>query len=115
MTRATARETAYESELFRLEVHPERDTVRIAPVGELDMVGSEQLDQRLNELYDAGFRNLVIDLRRVTFIDSQGLALIILWDAHARQNGLQLSLIQGPPVVQRIFELTGVLDRLPFR
>lgn len=115
MTSTTVRQTAPESELCRLEVHPERDTIRVAPVGELDLVGSEQLDQRLNELYDVGFRKLLIDLRRVTFIDSSGLMLIIRWDAHARQNRVQLALIQGPPAVQRLFELTGVLDRLPFR
>jgi anti-anti-sigma factor len=115
MTSTTTRQLPPEWESFRVEVHPERDTVRVAPVGELDLLGAEQLDQRLTELHDAGFRKLVVDLRRVTFIDSRGVILIIRWDAHARHNGMELSLTEGPRAVQRIFELTGVLDRLPFR
>lgn len=104
-----------EYEPFRVEVHPERDTARVAPVGELDLASVAGLDQRLSELYDTGFRKLVVDLRRVTFLDSSGLALIIRWDEYARHNGVELSLIQGPRAVQQIFVLTGALDRLPFR
>lgn len=115
MTSATARQMRSEAEPFWVEVHPERSTVRVAPVGELDLVGAEQLDQQLTELYDVGFRRLVVDLRRTTFIDSRGVTLIIQWNEHARRNGVQLSLIQGPRAVQRIFELVGALDRLPFR
>jgi anti-sigma B factor antagonist len=115
MTSATAHQLPPDCEPFRVEVHPERDTVRVAPVGELDLLSVEQLDQRLTELYDTGFRKLVVDLHQLTFLDSRGLALIIRWDEYARHNGLELSLIQGPRAVQRLFEITDTIDRLPFR
>jgi anti-sigma B factor antagonist len=88
--------------------------VRIAPVGELDMAATPQLKQAIRALLDAGAAHLIIDLRRVTFIDSTGLRLALDLDAAARDDGLRLELLPGPPQVQRIFELTGTLGQLPF-
>lgn len=34
------------------------------------------------------------------------------WDARARRDGMSLAVIPGPPVVQRVFEIAGVMDRL---
>jgi len=40
--------------------------------------------------------------------------LVLDTDAAARAAGWQLLLIDGPPAVQRVFELAGVRTRLPF-
>jgi anti-anti-sigma factor len=56
----------------------------------------------------------VLDLRGVSFIDSTGLRLALDLDAAARGDGFRVELIPGPPQVQRIFDLTGALDQLPF-
>jgi anti-anti-sigma factor len=50
----------------------------------------------------------------LTFIDSTGLRLVLEWDSVARRDGLRLRLRPGPPAVQRVFEVTGVIERLPF-
>ena len=47
-------------------------------------------------------------------MDSTGLKLALKWDAAARQDGFQISFIPGPPVVQRVFEITCTSGRLPF-
>ncbi len=36
-------------------------------------------------------------------------------DARARRDGVELKLIAGSPAVQRVFEIGGLADRLPFR
>jgi anti-sigma B factor antagonist len=100
---------------FRIEVYPERDTVRVAPVGELDLAVADSLQCQLEELHESGCRRFVRDLRGLSFIDSSGLSVIIGWNAHANQNGTSFQLIHGPHAVQRVFELNGVTDRLPFR
>jgi anti-sigma B factor antagonist len=104
-----------EFERFWVEVHPERGTVRVAPVGELDIATVGALDAHLRDLQGNGFRRFLLDLRQLTFMDSSGLRLILEWDSYARSDGIDLAVIQGPVVVQRVFELAGVLDRLPFR
>jgi anti-anti-sigma factor len=104
-----------EFEPFQVEVHPEREAVRIVPIGDIDLATVDQVDHRMRELLEVGFRHFVLDLRQVTFLDSSGLRLILVWDAHARQNGISFALIKGPADVQRVFEVAGLVDALPFR
>jgi anti-sigma B factor antagonist len=100
--------------VFRVDVCPERDRVRVAPVGELDLACAGMLDARLRELRDAGFDWLVLDLRRLEFIDSTGIRVVVAHDTLARRDGSRFSLIGGPPGVRRAFELCGMLERLDF-
>jgi anti-sigma B factor antagonist len=100
---------------FSCAVVPERDHVRVVPEGELDMASSPELEQTIRELRDAGFDHLVLDLRRLCFLDSTGLRLLLELSAAARANSHRLELIEGPPEVQRVIELTGTRSVLPFR
>ena len=100
---------------FGVDVHPERDVVRVAPRGELDLTTVGAVEGEIAELRAAGFRQLLLDLRGVTFMDTTGLQLILALDGAARADGIELGLVQGPRAVERVFELCGVLERLPFR
>ena len=99
---------------FRCEVEPHRETVRVRPVGELDMATVPAVDDQLSELEAAGFANLTLDLRGVRFVDSTALRMIMLWDGKSRADGLRFRLIAGPPAVQRLFGLTGTKEQLEF-
>ena len=102
-------------EPFTCRVTPERDHVVVEPRGELDMATVGAVEQELRRLYDSGFRAIVLDLRALTFMDSSGLHLVTRWAQEASRDGFVFELEPGPPQVQRIFELTAVLDELPFR
>ena len=102
------------SPAFGLEVHPEGAAARVVPRGEIDRATVGLVHARLEALHAAGFRLLVLDLRELAFIDSSGIEMIISWDSYARQNGITFGLIEGPPAIQHIFEIAGLLDRLPF-
>lgn len=102
-------------EPFRIEVRGERDTVRVTPVGELDIATVDQIDGQLRVLRDAGSPNLTLDLRELTFADSTLLSLALRWATHKDADGPDFSLIEGSPHIQRLFELSGTRDRLPFR
>ena len=96
---------------FRVDVHPEREVVRVAPIGELDLATADMLDAQLRELYDAGFQHLVLDLRGLTFIDSSGVALLIAEDHRARETGRTFSIVRGQPPIQRVLKISGIEDR----
>jgi anti-anti-sigma factor len=83
-------------------------------VGELDLSTVPIVQAQLAELEAAGFTRLVLDLRQLRFLDSSGLRLLIDWDARARADGVEMTVIPGPPAVQRLFDLAGVTDRLRF-
>ena len=99
---------------FRCDVVDEPGRVRVAPVGELDLVTAEPLVRTLREVRRSGVKHLVLDLRGVSFIDSSGVRLAFHLHTEAADDGLRLELVPGPPHVQRVFELTGARERLPF-
>jgi anti-anti-sigma factor len=102
-------------EPFTCKVIPERDQVIVAPRGELDMATVGAVEQELRRLYDSGFRTIVLDLGGLSFMDSSGLHLVTRWAQEASRDGFVFELEPGPPQVQRLFELTSVIDELPFR
>ena len=111
----TALSPSREFDLLTIELWGERDAVCVAPAGEIDLSNVSAVDDHLQRLLEAGARNLVLDLRQVTFMDSRGLGLILQWNELADQQGIAFTVIQGPPQVARVFELCGVGDRVRLR
>jgi stage II sporulation protein AA (anti-sigma F factor antagonist) len=66
-----------------LDIRTIRNTVVVRTEGELDMLVAERLRQEVDEiLSQKGVKNLILNLEKVTFIDSSGLGVII-----GRNNG----------------------------
>jgi len=99
---------------FRVEIAPDRDVVRVSPVGEIDMSTAGELAAEMQGLRQSGFACTVLDLRGATFIDSTGLHAILDEHAAAKADGVDFKIVPGPPQVQRIFDVTGLAARLPF-
>lgn len=99
---------------LRCEVAPERDVVHVRPIGSLDLATVLSLEQQLEELREAGFRRLIVDLGGLRFMDSTGVHLALRWHAAAQQDGFEIGFAPGPRAVQRVFELTGTIEHLPF-
>ena len=100
---------------FTCEVAPWRDAVHVIPAGEMDIATTPVVAEHLDELRDAGFARIVLDLRRLSFLDATGLALVLSWSAaSADHGGRTFQVIPGPPLVQRIFDLTGTAERVDF-
>ena len=55
---------------LRCEVVPQRDVVRVHPIGSLDLATVPVLEQQLQALREAGFRRLIVDLGGLWFMDS---------------------------------------------
>lgn len=92
---------------FAIEVRQVGDRTVLAPSGDIDIATVDELRARLAEAPDP----VVLDLREVTFIDTSGLRLVL--ERHAASGG-GISLVAGPPPVQRLFDIAGVADRLAF-
>lgn len=83
--------------------------------GEVDMLAAPQLDEAIRRLCVEGTSEIVLDLRKVTFMDSTGLRAIVATQQTCAQAQLGFSVIPGPPQLQRLFEIAGLLDHLPLR
>jgi anti-sigma B factor antagonist len=79
--------------------------------GELDLASAEALAEELHAVEGERPEVIALDLRRLSFLDSTGLAFAVRAHTRARREGRQLVIIPGPPQVQKVFALTG-LDRV---
>jgi anti-anti-sigma factor len=87
------------------------DTHVIALAGEFDLAQGSRLQRELARAEAGDARIVVVDLRGLGFVDTTGLHLILL--AHRRLAG-RLVLVRGGPQIQRVFEICGVEELLPF-
>jgi anti-sigma B factor antagonist len=85
----------------------------VRPTGELDIATAPELERVLLDDRVAG-DVVVLDLAGLEFMDSTGLRVIVRAAEAARRDGWELRLRSARPEVQRIFDLTGVLEALQF-
>jgi anti-anti-sigma factor len=57
---------------------------------------------------------VVLDLSRLSFIDSTGVHAVTELHKRAEQQRARVVIVPGPRAVQRIFELVGLTEVLPF-
>lgn len=94
-----------EPEPFRVEVYPERECVRVLPVGEVDLATAPVLEDCLRELIDIGFERLKLDLSRVSFLDCAGLRVLVGAWSRAQQTQAQFDVLHARGQVARLFAL----------
>jgi anti-anti-sigma factor len=94
-----------------------RNTVRagrqcLAVTGELDLDSAGRLEEAVRQVCGSG-NGLVIDLRKVTFMDSTGLRVLIVAATLCEEKGHELQIVPGEDI-QRVLEMTGLDRVLPF-
>ena len=99
---------------LEVRVGREGDSFVIALVGELDLDGVERVEHALTEAEASDATQIVVDLGGLTFIASSGVRLLLEADGRLRANGRGLRITRGPAQVQRVFELSGLEDRMPW-
>ena len=84
------------------------DGRRVILIGELDLSTVDIAEQALRSAEEEeGASEIVLDLEQLTFIDSTGIVwLLTAMRRHSCATGTTRA-------VQRVFELTGIADRLP--
>jgi anti-anti-sigma factor len=91
----------------------ERDgRVRVVLVGELDLSTVAKVQEELRRVEESQPPTVVIDLSRLTFLDSTGLRCIVTADERAREAGRRIVVVRGPDPVQRVFSITRLEERL---
>ena len=75
-------------------------------LGEIDLYNSPKIKDALLEKVNLGFKNIIINLGDVTYIDSSGIGTLIFCRTSLNQNSGALRIIKIRDSVKRIFELT---------
>ena len=98
---------------FSVAVGHSRQTVTIAPAGEVDLVTAPLIADHLEAIAAGDVRHLVLDLEGITFIDSNGVALLLGTWRRAAREGWTLTIANTPPRVAEVLDTCGLLDVLP--
>jgi anti-sigma B factor antagonist len=97
---------------FRVEVQRQGRAAVIAVAGELDLATGPQLEAELGDISPSDTELVIVDLRKLEFMDSTGLSIIVRAHQRLSGEGCELGLVKGSPQVQRLLDLTGVADRI---
>ena len=99
---------AIEFSVRTAQIGPAEHVLTLA--GELDLYSAPQLEHAIASALDAGAPTVILDLRGVTFFDSNALAVITAGAKRARAASGDLVLVTDRHDVLRVIEITG-LDR----
>jgi anti-anti-sigma factor len=99
--------------VFRVEVVEGPEGTLVRPHGELDMATQEELRAALDAQAAGGL--VTLDLSGLRFLDTSGLRLILETADASRRDGFTFAVLPGSPAVQRLFEVAGVVELVPFR
>ncbi len=82
----------------------------IQPTGVLDVTNCIQLSREIVEVANAGFSNVLVDCQNLTFMDSSGLAALVLASQKVREVNSQLSICSINQQIKILFELSSIND-----
>lgn len=85
----------------------------LTPTSELDLASVPRLEAAIGDALESGSNHLVLDLGRLTFVDSTGLRLFLVLYRRARSEGWQLTLARPSEPVRTLLEMTGAGSSLP--
>ena len=77
----------------------------VAVQGELDIDTLPQLERAVTRMRSQGLERLVIDLRKLSFLDSMSIELLLRLHGELTAAGASLVVVRGPRAVNRIFDL----------
>jgi anti-anti-sigma factor len=83
--------------------------------GELDPASTHTLVTEIAHRCRDGATGITLDLGELTYIDPTGVAAVLFMSRWCEKRGYDFALIPGSWLIQRSFELAGLIDRLPFR
>jgi anti-anti-sigma factor len=92
---------------FQVEATRNGETELIAIRGELDLASGPVLEAELARISPQRTRVVVVDLRRLEFMDSTGLSIIVRAHQTLAESDCELCLVRGTPQVQRLLDIAA--------
>jgi anti-sigma B factor antagonist len=99
-------------EILDVRTEDRNGLVHVALVGELDLSTVAKVQEELRRIEASSPATVVVDLSKLTFLDSTGLRCIVTADERAREEGRRMVVVRGPDAVQRVFAITRLEERL---
>jgi anti-sigma B factor antagonist len=97
---------------LEIETHVSGHCYTLCLTGELDLASTPKLQAAIDRVLPEA-HEVVFDIQELTFIDSTGLRCLLACQTSCQQTGTALLMTTGKAQARRLFEITGLLERLP--
>lgn len=85
----------------------------VTPDSDIDLDTGSQLRQVLQDVIGrANVKRIDVDMRKVTFLDSSGIGVLVAAHKAAAENGATLRLSHPGPMVRMVLEVTNLFQLL---
>lgn len=74
--------------------------------GEIDLYNAPEIKSKITELMESGKSDIIINLEKVSYIDSSGIGVLISSLSNLKKAGGSLKIINVFASVRKVFELT---------
>jgi anti-anti-sigma factor len=85
---------------------------RVALIGEIDLGNVHDAEAALTDMASSG-RPLTLDVVGLSYLDSQGVAMLFRLARRSRLNGGSLAVVNPRGLVRRVLEITDVGTAIP--
>lgn len=99
-------------EILEVKTEDRDGLVHVTLMGELDLSTVGKVQDAFRRVEAEAPPTVVVDLSKLTFLDSTGLRCIVTADERARGEGRRVVIVRGPDAVQRVFTITRLEERL---
>ena len=96
---------------FRTTEHPRYSVLVVG--GQLDLYGAPTMRRHLQQMYDAGRNQVIVDLSAVDFMDSSGLSVLVGALKALRERDGTLRVVATSRHIQQLFQVTGLSKVFP--
>lgn len=96
-----------------LTTRPVDDKVIIEVGGEIDVYTAPRLREHLVSVVAAGNYHLIVDMEKVSFLDSTGIGVLVSGLRRVREHNGSLRLVCSQDHVMKILRITGLTTVFP--
>lgn len=99
---------------LRVAVSEQGTTSTLEFEGEWGLAERDEAGSAVEQALERGPECMVLDLSRVSFIDSSGIHVVVTAAKRCTERNVHIVIIPGPPHVHRVFEICQLTTQLPF-
>lgn len=93
---------------LKIKFKSQDDTVKIKPIGEVDIYTSPELKSKIFELIEKEKTSIVIDGEDLEYIDSTGLGVLMSIYKKMNEKNLNFEIMNLKPNIYKLFDITGL-------
>ncbi|SNX55391.1 anti-sigma F factor antagonist [Thermoanaerobacterium sp. RBIITD] len=92
-----------------IDFKKQNDTLIVKVKGELDHHTSDMFKESINNEYQKGYKNIILDFKHLNFMDSSGIGMILGRYKMAKENNGTLAIVGANSQLLKVIELSGIL------